>query len=69
MKDSPELQASVDAWDAWLDLAEKRPALFPARADKDEKRFAKALRGYLKKNADGPGAETAERWLAAFDAL
>jgi len=69
LKESPELEAGVEAWDAWLDLAEERPALFPARADKDEKRYAKALRGYLKKNEAGPGAATAERWLAAFDAL
>ncbi len=67
-KPEADLHSAIQAWLAWLELAETRPALFPARRGKAEKRFASKLESYLKKNADGPGSETATRWLETWKA-
>lgn len=64
-----ELSASVQAWSAWLDLERARPPAFPERpkkAGKAEKRYARNLEKYLKKNARGPGRETARAWLQRY---
>lgn len=68
-KATPDLLADVEAWETWLALERERPVLFPARADKAGKRYAKALRSYLSKNQAGPGAATAAALVEAFELL
>lgn len=55
----------VRAHIAWLELAAQRPPLFTSRFEKPEKRYARKLESYLKKNPAGPGAPTASAWLEA----
>ena len=59
------LREEVRAQLAWLELRDERPPLFTTRFEKDEKRYAKKLQSYLKKNPDGFGAETVQGWLDA----
>lgn len=62
----PELAASVEAWAAWLEVERSRPPAFPERAEKAEKRFARTLEKYLKKNTEGPGRARARTWLERY---
>jgi hypothetical protein len=63
LRANEELSTFVDAWLAWLELERARPPTFPARNEKLEKRYARELEKYLKKNADGPGRGIARAWL------
>ena len=59
-------EGSVEAWSTWLELRDARPPSFPVGRDKLGTRYAKSLAKYLKKNADGPGAERAGAWLERY---
>ena len=67
-KGQAELHTAIQAWTEWLDLRDRRPALFPTRKEKASKRFASRLRSYLKQRPGGPGAGTATAWLEAWTA-
>ncbi len=50
----------------WLELAEKRPVLFPARADRASKTFAKKLGKFVKQNKGSAPAQEAQKLLERF---
>jgi len=67
-KGDETFQQAVHAWKAWDELREAAPALFPARVDKQTRRYAKKMRAYVKQAEEGsPGLEHARKLLATFE--
>lgn len=63
----PELEAAAESWSAWFELAEERPALFPARRDKASERFAKRLARFVDDHGPGAVNELARAWLERWE--
>lgn len=66
--DDEALAADLAAAAAWRELERTRPALFPARREREEKRWAKELRRFLDRHPAGPGRSEAEALLASWSA-
>ena len=70
LREDAELTAAIEAWTTWDALRMERPALFPHRADDASKRYAKALRRFLKKaDEDAPGVGEARALLATYEGV
>ena len=58
----------IEEAEAWLEIVDARPALFPVRVDKATKKFDKLLAKYVSKNPAGKYTVQAEEWRGRFAA-
>lgn len=64
-----EADTAVHEAAEWLALAAARPALFPTRADKASKKYAKLLGKYASRAKGSPHATLALEWREQFEQL
>ena len=69
VKRDEAFRRELDRWKAWDALRRSAPALFPIRADRETKRYAKELRKYVDgAEPDAPGLDEARKMIESFSA-
>jgi hypothetical protein len=69
VKRDEAFRRECERWKAWDALRRSAPALYPVRADRETKRYAKELRKYVDAaEADAPGLDEARKMIESFSA-